>query len=98
MSAAVLLIHGGLGERMDAERFWIRPGVLAGLVAAGLEASAPDRDTTPSSWAAAASAAADPSAGTNRRRTVLHLSSRRDDTDRTEPPASKPLTTKGKHA
>ena len=29
MSPPVLLIHGGLGERMDAERFWIRPGVLA---------------------------------------------------------------------
>ena len=58
MSPPVLLIHGGLGERMDAERFWIRPGVLAGLVAAGLEARAPHRDTSPSSWAAAASAIA----------------------------------------
>jgi hypothetical protein len=30
----VLLVHGGLGEHMDAERFWRRPGILAGLQAA----------------------------------------------------------------
>lgn len=49
-----MLIHGGLGEDMDAERFWVRPGIVGGLQAAGLHVTAPDRDTTPSSWAAAA--------------------------------------------
>jgi pimeloyl-ACP methyl ester carboxylesterase len=50
----VLLVHGGLGEDMDAERFWSRPGILAGLRAAGFDVAAPDRDTCPSSWTAAA--------------------------------------------
>jgi hypothetical protein len=27
----VVLVHGGLWEDMDAERFWVRPGVVAGL-------------------------------------------------------------------
>jgi hypothetical protein len=52
------LIHGGLGEDMDADRFWIRPGIAGGLRAAGLVVDAPDRDTTPSSWGAAADAVA----------------------------------------
>jgi pimeloyl-ACP methyl ester carboxylesterase len=54
MAPPVLLIHGGLGEDVDADRFWARPGVLAGLEAAGLAVRAPDRDTTPGSWHAAA--------------------------------------------
>lgn len=53
-----MLIHGGLGEDMDADRFWFRPGVVSGLRAAGLLVLAPDRDTTPSSWGAAADAIA----------------------------------------
>ncbi len=58
MHPSVLLIHGGLGEDMDAERFWIRPGIVAGLRAAGLAVAAPDRDTCPPSWSAAADAMA----------------------------------------
>ncbi len=47
MSPPVVLIHGGLGEAMDANRFWIRPGVLEGLRAAGFDVTAPDRDNHP---------------------------------------------------
>jgi len=54
----VLLIHGGLGEDIDADRFWVQPGVLRGLRTAGFVVTAPDRDTTPSSWNAAADAIA----------------------------------------
>jgi pimeloyl-ACP methyl ester carboxylesterase len=52
------MIHGGLGEDIDAERFWRRPGLLTGLRAAGFEVMAPDRDTCPPSWSAAADAMA----------------------------------------
>lgn len=52
----LLLIHGGLAEDMDAERFWVRPGVVDALRAADLTVVAPDRDTTPPSWRLAASA------------------------------------------
>jgi len=41
--ACVLLIHGGLLEPMDGERFWIAPGVDDGLVAAGYRCLIPDR-------------------------------------------------------
>jgi pimeloyl-ACP methyl ester carboxylesterase len=54
----VVLVHGGLGEDMDAERFWCRPGILAGLRGAGFDVVAPDRDTYPPSWTAAADALA----------------------------------------
>ena len=57
-SDPVLLIHGGLGEDMDAARFWTRPGITDGLRAAGFEVQAPDRDTSPGSWEAAAHAVA----------------------------------------
>ena len=50
----VLLIHGGLAESMDAERFWVMPGILDALTGLGFVVDAPDRDTTPSSWIAAA--------------------------------------------
>ncbi len=50
----LLLIHGGLAESMDAERFWNRPGIVGSLLRAGFVVDAPDRDTTPASWAAAA--------------------------------------------
>lgn len=30
-SKTLLLIHGGLGEDMDAEQFWHRPGIFAAL-------------------------------------------------------------------
>jgi pimeloyl-ACP methyl ester carboxylesterase len=46
----VLLIHGGLWEDMDAERFWVRPGIVAGLRTAGHEILAPDRLRHPPDW------------------------------------------------
>jgi pimeloyl-ACP methyl ester carboxylesterase len=58
VSPPVLLVHVGLGDEMNAERFWCRPGILAGLRAAGFDVAAPDRDTCPSSWTAAADALA----------------------------------------
>lgn len=36
-------VHGGLWEDMDAERFWVRPGVVAALADRGIEVVAPDR-------------------------------------------------------
>jgi pimeloyl-ACP methyl ester carboxylesterase len=48
----MVLVHGGLWEDMDGERFWVRPGVVEGLAAAGVEVSAPDRLPRPDSWAA----------------------------------------------
>src|SRR5258708_7604826 len=52
MSLGVVLVHGGFaGERMTAERFWVDTRVVAGLVAAGLDVSAPDRKRVPSGWA-----------------------------------------------
>jgi hypothetical protein len=53
-SAPVVLVHGGLAEEMDADRFWGRSGITAGLRAAGFAVTAPDRDTAPPSWTAAA--------------------------------------------
>jgi pimeloyl-ACP methyl ester carboxylesterase len=50
MGLRVLLVHGGLGEGMTAERFWRRTGVVAGLEAAGCEVVAPDRPAHPGSW------------------------------------------------
>ena len=41
--ATVVLIHGGLHEDMDAERFWVRPGIVGGLRERGLDVLAPDR-------------------------------------------------------
>jgi hypothetical protein len=51
---SVLLIHGGLAEDIGAERFWVRPGIAAALEALGWAVVAPNRNTTPSSWNAAA--------------------------------------------
>jgi pimeloyl-ACP methyl ester carboxylesterase len=48
---AVVLVHGGLWEDMDAERFWVRPGVVAALEARGVPVLAPDRVPHPRSWA-----------------------------------------------
>lgn len=50
----LLLIHGGLAEDMTADRFWTTPGVLPALVNLGWHVTAPDRNTTPDSWAHAA--------------------------------------------
>jgi len=51
MSRAVLLVHGGLWEPMDAEAFWGAPGITAALTAVGLTVVAPDRPKRPSDWA-----------------------------------------------
>lgn len=40
---ATLLVHGGLFDPMDGERFWVRPGVAPDLVEAGRRALMPDR-------------------------------------------------------
>ena len=40
----LLLVHGGLWEAaMDADRFWRRPGIVAGLEKQGFDVLAPDR-------------------------------------------------------
>lgn len=39
----VLLVHGGLMDPMDGDRFWGRPGVVGDLVGAGYRAIVPDR-------------------------------------------------------
>jgi pimeloyl-ACP methyl ester carboxylesterase len=46
----IFLIHGGIWEDMDAERFWIRPGVVAGLRDRGFDVLAPDRLPQPLTW------------------------------------------------
>jgi pimeloyl-ACP methyl ester carboxylesterase len=48
----LLLIHGGLWEDMDAERFWRRPGITGGLERRGFTVIAPDRPRRAPSWAA----------------------------------------------
>jgi pimeloyl-ACP methyl ester carboxylesterase len=45
-----VLVHGGLWEDMDAERFWVRPGLVAGLAGRGIEVLAPDRVVRAGSW------------------------------------------------
>jgi pimeloyl-ACP methyl ester carboxylesterase len=50
----VLLIHGGLGDDIDADRFWVQPGIVGGLEALGAKVIAPNRNTTPSTWTEAA--------------------------------------------
>jgi pimeloyl-ACP methyl ester carboxylesterase len=49
--ATVLLIHGGLWEDMDADRFWRRPGIVAGLSDRGYRVLAPDRLRRAPNWA-----------------------------------------------
>ena len=48
----ILLIHGGLWEPMDAEQFWVRPGIVRGLTERGHTVIAPDRLPYAPSWAA----------------------------------------------
>lgn len=50
--STLLLIHGGLWEDMDADRFWHKPGITAGLRQLGIDVLAPNRPRHPSSWAA----------------------------------------------
>lgn len=54
----VVLVHGGLAEAMDADTFWVRPGMVAALARRGHDVRAPDRNTTPTSWRRAAEDAA----------------------------------------
>lgn len=46
----LFLIHGGLHDAMDAERFWRTPGIVAGLEARGFAVVAPDRPRESASW------------------------------------------------
>lgn len=48
----MLLVPGGLWEDMDARRFWVRPGVVAGLRDRGCTVLAPDRLRRARTWAA----------------------------------------------
>jgi pimeloyl-ACP methyl ester carboxylesterase len=55
----VVLVPGGLYEDMDTARFWVKPGVAAGLRGAGFDVVALDRLRRPTTWAEDASALAD---------------------------------------
>ncbi|GAA3882729.1 hypothetical protein GCM10022243_54150 [Saccharothrix violaceirubra] len=46
----VVLIHGGLWEEMDAERFWVVPGIVSALRRRGIEVLAPDRGHRATGW------------------------------------------------
>lgn len=46
----VLLVHGGLWDDMDSERFWRKPGIIAGLQRHGIETFSPDRLHRAASW------------------------------------------------
>jgi pimeloyl-ACP methyl ester carboxylesterase len=50
--STIVLIHGGLGAEMDADRFWVRPGVVAKLREYGYGVHAPDRSHHEVSWGA----------------------------------------------
>lgn len=50
--STLLLIHGGLWEDIDADRFWHRPGIITRLRQLGVEVLAPNRLHRPPSWAA----------------------------------------------
>ncbi len=47
---AILLVHGGLWEDMNADLFWVRPGVVSALRSLGHEVLAPDRMARPRGW------------------------------------------------
>lgn len=48
----LLLVHGGLWDDMNAERFWHEPGIVAGLEERGFTVLAPDRLPRARSWLA----------------------------------------------
>jgi pimeloyl-ACP methyl ester carboxylesterase len=50
--STLLLIHGGLWDDMDADRFWHQPGIVAGLQHLGFEVIAPNRVRRAPRWAA----------------------------------------------
>jgi pimeloyl-ACP methyl ester carboxylesterase len=47
----LLLIHGGLWDDMDAERFWHKPGIVAGLHRHGITVLSPNRAHRAPDWA-----------------------------------------------
>jgi len=51
---AVLLVHGGLWDDMDADRFWALPGITGGLRRQGFTVLAPNRLHRPPNWDAEA--------------------------------------------
>ncbi len=46
----ILLVHGGLRGEIDSQRFWVDPGIVEDLEAAGYEVLAPDRLANARSW------------------------------------------------
>lgn len=46
----IVLLPGGLYEDMDADRFWVRPGVVSALQAHGFAVFPIDRLPRPTSW------------------------------------------------
>lgn len=53
-NSAVLLVHGGLWDDMNADRFWTQPGITAGLQQEGITVLAPNRIRWSPSWDAEA--------------------------------------------
>jgi hypothetical protein len=51
----LLLVHGGLWEARDADRFWGQPGIVAGLEKRGFDVLAHDRPHQAPDWATEAS-------------------------------------------
>jgi pimeloyl-ACP methyl ester carboxylesterase len=56
---SLILVHGGLWDDMTAQRFWVRPGVVAGLAERGRQVLAPNRPYRAPNWAIEAQALAD---------------------------------------
>lgn len=52
--AAIVLVHGGLGDDMNADRFWTLPGITPALREEGFTVAAPDRLRLPPHWPAEA--------------------------------------------
>lgn len=55
---SLLLVHGGLWDDMNAERFWVRPGVVGGLAERGWHVLAPERPYRAPNWSIEAQALA----------------------------------------
>lgn len=55
----LLLVAGGLWDDMTADGFWVRTGVVAGLVERGQRVLAPDRPYRAPSWSVEAQALSD---------------------------------------
>jgi pimeloyl-ACP methyl ester carboxylesterase len=48
--STVFLVHGGLWDPMNAERFWRTPGIAAALETRGVTVLTPDRLQLPGKW------------------------------------------------